>query len=127
MRVNLIIEAREAKLVPPLSIILGQYQLPGQKFCSDINKLTENFESGVPISLSVKKKNAVEYTVRINGPKLSFLISQSADEFKNIPVEILFDIFKFKSRYNLESGLGNFDAKNIFSTLRSCQLSLIIL
>jgi len=51
MIVNLIIEARETKLIPPLSIILGQYQLPGPKICLDINKLTENFESGVPISL----------------------------------------------------------------------------
>jgi len=75
--------------------------------------------------LLYKEKNAVDYTIHINGPKLSFLISQSADEFKNILVENLFDIFRFKSIYNLDLGLGLFDAKNIFSTLRSCQLLVI--
>jgi hypothetical protein len=50
-RFNLIVPAAEAKVVAPLSPILGQFGLSCQEFCTKFNAETEELLAGIPLRL----------------------------------------------------------------------------
>lgn len=50
-RFNLIVPAGEARVVAPLSPILGQFGLSCQEFCTKFNAETEDLIAGIPLRL----------------------------------------------------------------------------
>src|ERR1700735_4419851 len=51
---KLTIPATKATLTPPIGPILGQYGIPGQKFCQDFNDKTKTLGIKVPTLIKVR-------------------------------------------------------------------------
>lgn len=48
------IRARQASLQPPIGPILGQYGIPGAKFCQDFNEQTKIYDQDIILSVKIK-------------------------------------------------------------------------
>lgn len=117
---QLTIPAGEAKMTPPLGVILGQHQLPGAKICLDFNKQTASILPGVPIRVQIKKLPQNNFDLKIKTPPVSALILQQLDFDFSIKIESLFDIFKIYRSFSEFSLISDKTlASLIFSTLQS--------
>jgi ribosomal protein L11 len=93
-----LIPAGEAKPVPPLSVILGQYYLNLIDFCKDFNLKTEQWENGVILPTIVKKGlRAKEYKLLIATPSVSSFIMNGRRSRKVINLTSLYDIVRIKA------------------------------
>jgi ribosomal protein L11 len=62
--IKLKIEAAKAAMIPPVGPILGQYGIPGQKFCQDFNEETKNIEKDTLLLLSVDQSRTKSLSKR---------------------------------------------------------------
>jgi ribosomal protein L11 len=93
-----LIPAGEAKPVPPLSVIPGQYYLNLNDFCKDFNSKTSDWENGVILPTIVKKGlRAKDYKLLIAPPSISSLICNGRYSRKAITISVLYDIVRIKA------------------------------
>jgi ribosomal protein L11 len=93
-----LIPAGEAKPVPPLSVILGQYYLNLIDFCKEFNLKTNEWENGVILPTIVKKGlRAKEYKLYIASPSISSLICNGRQTLKSIQLTVVYDIVRIKA------------------------------
>jgi ribosomal protein L11 len=93
-----LIPAGEAKPVPPLSVILGQYYLNLIDFCKEFNSKTTEWENGVILPTVVKKGlRAKEYKLYIASPSISSLICNGRQTLKSIQLTVVYDIVRIKA------------------------------
>lgn len=91
---NMRINAGEAKIMPPLATILGQYNLNTTEFCSFFNQETMLFEPGLPIEVKIWILRNNKYDFIIKKINLTFLIEQSLiDNYYLIDILNLYKIF----------------------------------
>jgi ribosomal protein L11 len=62
--IKLKIEAGKAAMTPPVGPILGQYGIPGQKFCQDFNDDTKLIEKDTLLVLSVNQSKTKSLSKR---------------------------------------------------------------
>jgi ribosomal protein L11 len=107
--------ANQAKAVPPLGPILGQYNINLLEFCNKFNLLTKDYQEGLQLFGIVKKKiKSKEFELEIKKLSLKIIFEvflsnylnsedpYELEKLENIPVEIIYDIVKLYSiLYNL--------------------------
>lgn len=121
------IPAGEAKMTPPLGVILGQHQLPGAKICLEFNKQTSTTLAGVPIRTEIKKLPQNNFEIKIKTPPLPFLILQQFLTVNTISLVSLYDVFRFCRLLPEFSTISDEVLANlIFATLKSTRCGEII-
>jgi hypothetical protein len=89
--IRLLIPANEVKMIPPFSVIFGQYQLPGQKISTELNKLTgELYFDGVPVRAHISKSSNTHKVIILHPPIFQLLRNISFE--KKIEAVDLFDV-----------------------------------
>jgi hypothetical protein len=129
--------ANQAKAVPPLGPVLGQYNVNLLEFCNKFNSLTKDYPEGLQLFGIVKKKiKSKEFELKIKKLSLKVIfevfLSNYLDtedpilieELETIPIELLYDMiqlysilhnlnFKSSSRLVLSYLSSNVFIKNI--------------
>lgn len=127
--IRLVLGAGEALSVAPLSATLGQVQINSMEFCKDFNALSlERFEQGTLVNVRLFKAES-GYYFEISSIFLPFLLFQIADSHKQIPLELLYDVYRLKRSTHLKSN-AHFSfqsAKEFFGGLRASKFQIIFL
>lgn len=120
-----LIPAGEAKPVPPLSVILGQYYLNLNDFCKDFNLKSALWEDGVILPTIVKKGlRAKEYKLFIASPSVSALLCNGRHTRKAIYASVLYDIVRIKAEL-LKKPI-RVVARMVLSTISSVHIRKIV-
>jgi len=121
-----LIPAGLAQPVAPLGVILSQYYINLNEFCTYFNKETAMWEEGVPLPTKVRKGlRAKEYKVSIGFPTMTFWVKNAAaGKFRKIAFNAVWDIVRIKEK-ELKIGFRR-TARLVFSALRTCRIRTII-
>jgi hypothetical protein len=124
--VRFILPAGELVTTPVLSATLGQIQINTMEFCKSFNQMsTETYEDGVYLNVDVYKKSDNTYFFVFRGISLPWLLYDNSDDFGNIPIEVMWDIYKI---YLAGTQSPNFySAKKFFCALRANNYNIIFL
>lgn len=122
-RFNLIVPSGEARVVAPLSPILGQFGLSCQEFCTKFNAETEELIAGIPLRLKfIAYPQDREFKYKYLGISFVQLISCNFSENIN-----LLDFYKINLIYKyLFLFQFNFNMNKILMSLIGCLKSLHI-
>jgi len=123
--VKLIVPALEARSGPPLAPILGQHQVNLMEFCKEFNKLSSNWNAGVPLVTKVFKFESNKFKIKIMAPSMSFLLHQ-LDSFdgKSVRYDQLFDMLKLKSKFLTKNVM--IDVHCVLGFLRSKKIKIVV-
>lgn len=100
-------------MAAPLSVTLGQHQLPGPKVCQELNKLTSDYVEGVPLVVRINTSpapagsNNVIYDIKIFPPTLNFFLSQAADSDRVVSSTALYGALLMWSEHNVSVAKAN--------------------
>lgn len=102
--------AKQAKAVPPLGPVLGQYNVNLMEFCTKFNQLTANFVDGLQLYAVVTKKiKSKEFEIKLKKIALKTIFEiflsnyldtddlVTIESLDSVPIELLFDIVKLYS------------------------------
>lgn len=125
--IRLILPAQKAEPVPPLSAILGQATINASDFCNQFNLLSSfEFEPGVIVVVHLFRKPDLTFYFYFQGIFAPFYVFQSADDFGNIQIETLYDIFLLSTLgYDLTPDF--YKAKEFFGSIRSINVKVLFL
>lgn len=94
------VEAKEARTAPPLGPLLAQFQLDMLKVCKELNELTKNYESGVPLPVKIEIDEWKLYVIGLGAPRFQFLYEQLIDDKKSINILMFYDLVRLFSFYH---------------------------
>lgn len=130
--------AGQAKPLPPVGPILGQYGINTKKFCEKFNAETEQYDKSLLLNVKIKVLNSDNYDVIISPPSTTFYLKRafnfqkgktqpnsSSKDNKKLDLVILYEIAKIRLilKYKL---LGiNLEPLNIRSLIEREVKSLI--
>ncbi len=99
--------AKQAKAVPPLGPVLGQYNVNLMEFCTKFNALTSDYPEGLQLYATVTKKiKSKEFEIKLKKISLKVLVEAflsnylqtddliTIENLNYIPIELLYDIVK---------------------------------
>ncbi len=95
---KIVVEAQQAKSVPPLGPILGQHQINIMQFCKEYNQLTLPINEYLPIRVVVLRYENKSFSIVVKKPSFIFLINHFFNfkdekiEKNTIMVDHLFDL-----------------------------------
>lgn len=122
--IRLQLAAGEAVSAPPLSAILGQAQINSSDFCKVFNTYSlQHFELGVLLNVDLFKNPDNTYYFYLRGISLPYLLFQVSNDFKFIPVEKLYDVFRLKVS---PKSLDFSSAKLFFGAMRSMNFKVLL-
>jgi len=123
--IRLVLPAQKAEPVPPLSAILGQATINAADFCHQFNVISAyEFEPDVLVVVHLFRRSDMTFYFYFQGIFAPFYVFQSIDEFGNIPIETLYDVFLLSTLgYDLTPDW--YKAKQFFGSLRSMNIKLI--
>ena len=124
--IRLQLPAGEAVSAPPLSATLGQVQINSSDFCKTFNSTSlQLFEPGVLVNVDLYKNPDNSYYFYIKGISISYLLFQSCNEYKFIPVEVLYDLFRIKL---LSTGkpFNFYTVKLLFGSIRAIKFRILL-
>lgn len=93
------VDAGEAKTAPPLGPLLAQFQLDMVKVCKELNELTKEYETGVPLPVKITKIG-LGYEIVLGGPTVQFLFDQlKGEEERKCTLSLFYDLVRLVSFY----------------------------
>jgi hypothetical protein len=123
--VRLLLPAGEALSAPPLSATLGQVQINSADFCKQFNLVSlDLYEPGTLLNVHLFKNPDGTFYFYLRGVFLPFLMFQAADEYRRIPVEVLFDLWQIALPPS--STPTFFKAKELFGAMRSMRFRVLL-
>lgn len=97
--------AKQAKAIPPLGPVLGQYNVNLMEFCNKFNALTADYPEGLQLYATVTKKiKSKEFEIKIKKIPLRVFFEVFLSHYLNtddlatieqlnyVPVELLYDL-----------------------------------
>ncbi len=107
--------AKQAKAIPPLGPVLGQYNVNLMEFCTKFNALTANYAEGLQLYAIVTKKiKSKEFEIKLKKISLKVLFEIFLSNYLNtedlvtieslaaIPIELVYDVSKiYSTLYNI--------------------------
>lgn len=124
--IRLQLAAGEAISAPPLSATLGQVQINSAEFCKTFNAIsTQTYETGVLLNVDLFKNPDNTYYFYIRGISFPYILFQTSNSQKIIPVEVLYDVFKLKL-FSINKEMNFNSSKLLFGAMRGIKFKVIL-
>jgi hypothetical protein len=101
--------AQEAKAVPPLSSLIGQFGINCLEFCQQFNEQTKLYGCGIPVSVTFFVLNERKFSFNVNGVALNKLFFFFLKSRRSVRV---LNVYKLYTLLNKIYGLG--ERTNVF-------------
>lgn len=98
---KMLVVAAEAKTGPPLGPVLAPYYVNLVQFCKEFNAMTQNFETGVEVSVKVIVYQKKAYKIILGMPQLTLLV-RSFTKVESQVNDILLTSFWYLLQYTIK-------------------------